>query len=412
MQRKDVTFASGLMSPIHRWFRLTPSFGPELVRTMLTALSAQKSDLILDPFAGASTTLIEAKLMGYNSIGFEINPFLHFVGETSLNWRCDPNVVSKDLERISREFLQCKRTISHAALEATGVYVPPIYNPTRWWRPDVLLELLLLKRTISELVTDETVTKLFRLALAGALVPELTNVTLGRLQLHFIDRSHDHIDVLGTFQRRVTEIVEDLRLVQLSKARSEARLFQQDSTSLNGFKPSQPISVVVTSPPYPNRYSYVWNTRPHLYFFDFFATAKEASQLDVLTIGGTWGTATSMLAKGTVAPTCPAVDDLISPIAAAIRQTGDVLMANYLMRYFNLLGQQLLSLKPHLSTDARLAYVVGCSRLKGVYVETDVLLGALAEKLGMGLKISRIERIRKRNSGADLHESIVYLERG
>jgi hypothetical protein len=54
---------------------------------------------------------------------------------------------------------------------------------------------------------------------------------------------------------------------------------------------------------------------------------------------------------------------------------------------------------------------VGCSRLKGVYVEADVLLGKVFEGLGLSFAVDRIERIRKRHSGRDLHESIVYASR-
>ena len=34
---------------------------------------------VLDPFAGVGTTLVEAKRLGLNSIGFEINPFAAMV---------------------------------------------------------------------------------------------------------------------------------------------------------------------------------------------------------------------------------------------------------------------------------------------------------------------------------------------
>src|SRR4051812_16008461 len=73
------TFKAGLSTRVHRWFRLTPSFGPDLVRLMLEEMGAQKHEVVLDPFAGASTALIESRLEGYRSIGYEINPLLHFV---------------------------------------------------------------------------------------------------------------------------------------------------------------------------------------------------------------------------------------------------------------------------------------------------------------------------------------------
>ena len=62
-----------------------------------------------------------------------------------------------------------------------------------------------------------------------------------------------------------------------------------------------------------------------------------------------------------------------------------------------------------LTSDTRLGYVVGCSRVKGVYVETDVLLGRLVE--GLGYKLQKIHRFRKRHSDRDLHESTVYFAR-
>ncbi len=35
---KQSTFKAGLAAQVHRWFRLTPSFGPDLVREMLSKL--------------------------------------------------------------------------------------------------------------------------------------------------------------------------------------------------------------------------------------------------------------------------------------------------------------------------------------------------------------------------------------
>jgi len=408
--RKAATFQSGVDVPVHRWFRLTPSFGPDLVRQMLAELQADKTELILDPFAGASTTLIEAQLLGHTAVGFEINPLLHFVGETSLNWECSPTDIEAALRHVEDAFAIGGQGVTFHTLQAHGLRIPPIHNPTRWWRPDVLLELLVLKKAIQETNYPPKIRQLLMLGLANALVPDLTNVTLGRLQLHFIDRSSDQMDVLGTFVKKIREIIVDLKSLQDRRDSPRSRVFHQDCTDLANFKPRQPISIVVTSPPYPNRYSYVWNTRPHLYFLDYFTTPKQASDLDVKTIGGTWGTATSMLAKGVVHPSHPAVTKIVGPAAAQIRQH-DNLMANYLLRYFDLLAKQVLAMAPHLAPNARLAYVVGCSRLKGVYIETDALLGSLFEALGLGLRLTKIERIRRRNSGKDLHESIVYAHR-
>ncbi|WP_412759802.1 DNA methyltransferase [Methylorubrum subtropicum] len=67
------TFKAGLASRVHRWFRLTPSFGPDLVQHMLDRMQCSPQDIVLDPFAGAGTTLIECKLSNINSVGFEMS---------------------------------------------------------------------------------------------------------------------------------------------------------------------------------------------------------------------------------------------------------------------------------------------------------------------------------------------------
>lgn len=404
------TFKAGLSARAHRWFRLTPSFGPDLVREMLTRLECGNGDAVLDPFAGAGTTLIECQLNGINAYGFEINPFLHFVGSTSLNWTIDATAIKKISNQIYHNFAEQRSLVSLDNVGEYGLCIPNIHNPTRWWRPDVLADLILLKSTINSTSPTQPMRNFFYLALAGVLVPDLSNVTLGRLQLHFIDRTHDQIDVLTTFRTHCDQMIADLEALQDLGLNQTGRIILNDTTELDDVELERPIDCVITSPPYPNRYSYVWNTRPHLYFFDFLTTPKEAASLDKLTIGGTWGTATSDLQKSEVIAELPIVQEVVGELITSIRQE-DNLMANYAMKYFNLIAKQIKAMDRLLSSDARVAYVIGCSRLKGIYVETDLLLAKLFEGLGLGYEVTSIERIRRRNSGKNLYESIVFAKK-
>ena len=399
------TFKAGLSAKVHRWFRLTPSYGPDLVREMLSELRAEPSELIMDPFSGASTTSIECAFEGFDSIGVEINPFLSWVGKVSTNWSLDVHSLRRDLEGIINQYEEEAPRILFADLESESLEIPKIYNPLRWWRSDVLANILVLKRAIANNSLIDVNRDFFRLALAGVLVPSLTNVTLGRLQLHFIDRSGDKIDVIQAFHDHVQCMISDLVNIQQLKGIGSAKVLHGDSLMLNFHGIDRPIGCVITSPPYPNRYSYVWNTRPHLYMLDFFLTPKEASTLDKSTIGGTWGTATSILAKGEIKADYDFLEEAISPLIGRIRDK-DNLMANYVMKYFNMLSRQIDSLRSVPHSRLRCAYVVGNSRVKDEYVETDSILGEIFQ--GLGFQVGKIERIRKRHSGKDLHESIVY----
>ena len=404
------TFLNGLTNRVHRWFRLTPSFGPELVHEMIKRLDVCKNEIILDPFAGAGTTLIEAKMEGICAIGFEINPLLHFVNQTCLDWDLCSDDIRAELSRLKKDIRNAD-DVNINDLNMHGLSIPSIHNPTRWWRQDVLVKLVFLRRAIMR-VKEQKLRNILLLALAGVLVPDLTNVTLGRLQLHFIDRTDHEIDVWGIYSQRVLQIADDIDSIKKIADSStfsfgNAKCYNQDSLDISHLKLDAKISAVITSPPYPNRYSYVWNTRPHLYLLEMMETAKEASELDKKTIGGTWGSATSELAKGIIDPINSVVAEAINPTVSEIRLK-DNLMANYVVHYFNRLSSQLAEMESILTENARLAYVVGNSRIKGVYVETDVILGKIIEQMNLGYRVFDIHRFRCRHSGVRLYESIVY----
>ncbi|MCB2141273.1 site-specific DNA-methyltransferase [bacterium] len=408
---RNSTFKGGVDKLAHRWFRLTPSFGPDLVDHVLDHFGFNEETIVLDPFAGASTTLIECQINNLKCYGFELHPFLKFVGSTCLNWELDAKIIEKLHKRIIKNFNQKSQDFRQHTCEELPYSLTPIHNVYRWWRPDVLKDMLIFKHSIYEECNDKPDYKdFFILCFAAVLVPDLTNVTLGRLQLFFIDRSEDNINVVDTYNNHFDKMLYDIKEINSGKFEKKAELFHTDTTDLSGISINDKIDIVMTSPPYPNRYSYVWNTRPHLYLFDFFKTPKEAADLDKKLVGGTWGTATSCLGKGIVEPLNETVKEYVYPIAEKIREV-DNLMANYLMKYFNLLTKQILEMDKILSDNAKVAYVVGVSRIKEVYVETDVILANIFKSLNLGYNKVYINRFRKRHSGKDLYESIVYAEK-
>src|SRR5206468_5373743 len=117
------------------------------------------------------------------------------------------------------------------SVDELGIPLPPIHNVFRWWRPDVLKDLLLLREAIRTQCTSESAKAFFKLTLAGVLVPDLTNVTLGRLQLHFINRDHDVIYVWRTFKAHADTMLRDLAEVQRQQDTADAVIFLADSTS-------------------------------------------------------------------------------------------------------------------------------------------------------------------------------------
>ena len=230
--RAETTFKGGQKRAVHRWFRLTPSFSPDLVTSILAEFGSADSH-VLDPFAGRGTTLIECQLRNTNCVGIEINPFLHFVSRASLNWRVTPDAARLSLKEVLSLTEKLKDTLDDDPLSVASdleVGYPEIHNVHRWWRHDVLRELLILKGAIKLASCTVNVRELLRLILASILL-ESANITLGRLQLHFIDRSRDAIDPVLLFIERANVVIQDLETLP-QRTRSWARVVQGDSTNL------------------------------------------------------------------------------------------------------------------------------------------------------------------------------------
>lgn len=69
----------------HGLHRYKGKFYPQLARALLNISGAQRGSLILDPFMGSGTTLLEAWLMGLDSIGFDINPLAQLIARTKVS---------------------------------------------------------------------------------------------------------------------------------------------------------------------------------------------------------------------------------------------------------------------------------------------------------------------------------------
>jgi hypothetical protein len=65
----------------HNFYRYPARFSPWLVRNLIGAFT-KPGDLVLDPFMGGGTTLVEALAAGRRSVGVDINPLAVFVAQT------------------------------------------------------------------------------------------------------------------------------------------------------------------------------------------------------------------------------------------------------------------------------------------------------------------------------------------
>ena len=76
---------------VHDWYRFVLPFPPHLVRDCLERFGVGDGKVVLDPFCGTGTTLVECKKAGIASVGIEANPMPCFASRVKVDWGVNPN---------------------------------------------------------------------------------------------------------------------------------------------------------------------------------------------------------------------------------------------------------------------------------------------------------------------------------
>ena len=206
----QLTFQGGISLPIHSWVRLTPSFSPILVSNLLEEFDCDSGSTVLDPFDGVGTTTLQCQLQGIDSIGVELNPFLHYVALAKTRWNKELTILRTAIHGYLNKLQQRTHAARNIPLrlfpQKLNIELRKLYNYSRWWKDDVLKDLLIARQTISSTDSKQEHQEFFKLGLASILM-DVANVTYEGVQFTFIDRSRESINSEHDFRKcmRISE---------------------------------------------------------------------------------------------------------------------------------------------------------------------------------------------------------------
>lgn len=69
----------------HGLFPYRGKFHPQMIKGLMNIMGLKPGDIVLDPMMGSGTVLVEACLMGINSIGVDSSPFCRFMTQTKID---------------------------------------------------------------------------------------------------------------------------------------------------------------------------------------------------------------------------------------------------------------------------------------------------------------------------------------
>ena len=392
-QRADYTHKFNARSGRHGWLRLTPAYSVKIVDELIG--SYREPLRVLDPFCGTATTALSAACRGHTGLTTDINPFLVWLGRAKTAQYSEAAIASTH-EAGSRVVAAVNRE------EVEPVTAPPIHNIDRWWSPSALQFLCRLRAGIDAETDDASPERdLLLVAFCRTLI-ELSNAAFDHQSMSFRNNGQlplpMEIDMGQIFE-------EDLRFVLEGAAenpKGTGRVILGDSRKLDAM--GGVFDLVITSPPYANRMSYIRELRPYMYWLRFLRSGREAGELDWAAIGGTWGVATSRLIdwRRPDEPLQSALlDETLNRIAHHDNRNGR-LLANYVAKYFEDMWTHLNSLVSVLSDHSDVHYIVGNSTFYGVLLPVERIYAEMF--LNLGFEGIRCRAIRKRNSKRELFE--------
>lgn len=409
---------------VHDWYRFVLSFPPHLVRSYVANFGLTRDSVLLDPFCGTGTSLVECKKLGIPSIGLEAHPMTAFAAGVKVDWTPDPTRLISHAEKIA--------VLTSAKLSRQGVPDTPLSAGTR--KPRVSLrtlepekDALLLTGSISPrplhktLVLLETLEKHKddqadaheRLALARALVSTIANVRFGP-EVGVTPPKTDAA-VVASWLANVRTMARDLARVHDLRG-TEASVRLTDSRNGSRVLRRGSVSAVITSPPYPNEKDYTRTTRLESVLLGFVTDKEQLRQIKKgLVRSNTRGIYIDDTDDQSIEDNAE-----IQRIAAAIERRRielgktsgfERMYPRAAKLYFGGMHRHLADLRDALAPGARLAYVVGdqASYLR-VMIRTGSILADIAKSLGY--VVERIDLFRTRLAtvtGEQLREEAVIL---
>ena len=369
-----------------------------------------KNGIVLDPFCGTGTVLLESILSGRNAFGADSNPIARLIS-TAKTTAINPKLLQKALVKI----------IKMAKEKTKDVEIPDFPNRDYWFSAHVQRQISSILFSIRS-IRKQSVRNFFLVCLSNVIkkvsyadpriyVPVKLNPDrfvekpdiYQKIRIK-IDALRD-VDVYESFRKVCTENIGRLgSLADTDAAKTEAKVLSSDARNITSDiksknpLPDSSVDLVLTSPPYAGAQKYIRSSRLSLNWFGY-GTAENIRDLEQASIGREGILKKNLIVEKT---DIHEADNLIEKIAL-IDRTRACIVTTYLNEMKEALAESVRVLKK----SGYMILVVGPNKVCKYNFDTPSYLSTILENLGLKKELELEDKIKsyglmmKRNTTAD-----------
>lgn len=394
--KRTGTFIDNMNLPIHRWFRYPAGFSGEWVENEVAKVCELRNGMLLDPFVGSGTTILAAEKIGMPSIGLESHPFISKLAQAKLAWYTEKKLFLDTVGSIGEKSRQTWKSV---VIEN----VPELLK--RCYTKENLKKLEAIRICFSQSnIEQDNVKSLVWLAIT-CILRECSFAGTAQWQYLLPNKTKKNVkDPIVALLQKAFLMAADMGYAIKNKYKKNGEIINCDARNMMEVVADRSISLVITSPPYPNNYDYADATRLELTYWreiTGWGDLHEQVRKYLLTSCSQHSAKERLVLENLLQ------HEVLTPIKSEIKEVcfqlseirkskgGKKTYHTMIAAYFIDLGLIWRNLRRVCKEGAKVCFVLGDSAPYGVYVPVDIWLGELA--LATGFKSYNFDKIRDRN---------------
>ena len=399
-----VSYVGNKNIPFLRIYRYKEAFAFNFVKDFLRRFEASPDDYVFDPFSGLGTTMFTSMLSGMPSVGIDKLPVAYFISKTL------PLLLLLNENELKEMWMSLIPMIEKSQPADVAMDVPIMKVA---FNEETLLTLRKLKSTID--VLPDPYRDIFLLLFFSIL--EECSFTSKDGQFLRLKRNKRLSNPVEAMSRKVAQVEEDVRRIKMLfphlsiDEKITPDVYLGDTRDLSDIKFRKKPTIIITSPPYANRYDYTRTYSLELCFH----FVKNFEELKAIRFGILRSHIESKIKRGEIPPH-PVIKEVVESLGR--KKLNNPKIPGMIVTYFIDMQKVIKEWFKVLAPGAKVAMVVDNVRFEGELIPVDLVLSEMAEEAGFEVKEIIVARYKgnssqqmKKYGKVPVRESIVIWER-